>query len=33
MEDMFEFREAWIVDDDERAGIGVMGGLRGLDGM
>ena len=32
-EDMFEFRKARIVGGDEGAGIGVMGGLRGLDGM
>ena len=31
MENTFEFREAKIVGDDERAGVGVMGGLRGLD--
>ena len=27
------FREARIVGSDEGAGVGVMGGLRGLDGM
>ena len=32
-EDKFEFWEATIVGGDERAGVGVMGGLRGLDGM
>ena len=31
-EDTFEFWEARIV-GDEGAGVGVMGGLRGLDGM
>ena len=30
-EDMFEFRKTWIVGGDE--GAGVMGTLRGLDGM
>ena len=29
----FEFQEARIVGGDERAGVGVMGGLKGLDGM
>ena len=29
----FEFREARIVGSDKGAGFGVMGGLRGLDGM
>ena len=32
-EDTFEFRKARIVGGDEGAGVGVMGGLRGLDGM
>ena len=32
-EDMFEFQEASIVGGDEEAGVGVMGGLRELDGM
>ena len=32
-EDTFEFREARIVGGDEGARIGVMVGLRGLDGM
>ena len=32
-EDMFEFRKARIVGGDEGAGIGVMGKLRGLDGL
>ena len=32
-EDPFEFREARIVGGYEGAGVGVMGGLRGLDGM
>ena len=32
-EDAFEFREARIVGDDKGAGVGVMGGLRGPDGM
>ena len=31
--DTFELREACIVGDYERVGVGVMGGLRGLDGM
>ena len=31
-EDTFEFREARIVDGDEVAGVGVMGGLRELEG-
>ena len=32
-EDTFEFRKARIVGGDEGAGVGVMGGLRGLDGL
>ena len=32
-EDTFEFWEAKIVGGDERVGVGVMCGLRGLDGM
>ena len=32
-EDTFEFRKARIVGGDERAEVGVMGGLRGLDGL
>jgi hypothetical protein len=32
-EDMFEFWEARIVGGDEGAGVGVMGGLKGLDVM
>ena len=32
-EDAFEFWKARIVGGDEGAGVGVMGGLRGLDGM
>jgi hypothetical protein len=32
-EDTFEFQKARIVGGDEGAGIGVMGGLRGLDGL
>ena len=32
-EDTFEFRKARIVGGDEGAGVGVMDGLRGLDGM
>ena len=32
-EDTFEFREARIVSGDEGAGVGVMGGLKGPDGM
>ena len=32
-EDMFEFRKARIVGGDAEAGVGVMGGLKGLDGM
>ena len=32
-EDTFEFQKARIVVADEGAGFGVMGGLRGLDGM
>ena len=31
-EDTFKFRKARIVGSDEGAGVGVMGGLRGLDG-
>ena len=31
--DTFEIREARIVGGDEGAGVGVMGGLRGLDGL
>jgi len=31
--DTFEFREAKILGGDERAGLGVMCGLRGLDSM
>ena len=31
--DMFQFREARIVGGDEGVGVGVIGGLRGLDGM
>jgi hypothetical protein len=31
--DMFEFREARIVGGDKETGIGVMGRLRGPDGM
>ena len=30
--DMFKFRKARIVDGDEGARVGVLGGLRGLDG-
>ena len=33
MEDVFEFWDARIVSGDEEAGVGVMGGLRGLDGL
>ena len=33
MEDTFEFRKARIVDGDEGVGVGVIGGLRGLDGL
>ena len=33
MEDTFEFREARIVGGDKGAGVGVMGVLRGPDGM
>jgi hypothetical protein len=32
-EDQFEFREAKIVSGDEETGVGVMGGLRVLDGV
>ena len=32
-EDLFEFGDARIVGGDERAGVGIMGGLSGLDGM
>ena len=32
-EDMFEFQEARVVGGDEGARVGVMGGLRVLDGM
>ena len=32
-EDTFEFGKARIVDGDEGAGVGVMGGLRELDGL
>ena len=32
-ENPFEFREARIVDGAEGPGVGVMGGLKGLDGM
>ena len=32
-EDTFEFQESRIVGGNERAGVGVMGELRGLDGM
>ena len=32
-EDTFEFRKARIVGGDEGAGVGVMSGLRGLDGV
>ena len=32
-EDTFEFRKARIVDGDEGAEVGVMGGLRGFDGL
>ena len=32
-EDRFEFRETMIIGGDEGAGVGVMGGLRGLDGL
>ena len=31
-EDTFKFLKARIVGGDEGAGVGVMGGLRGLDG-
>ena len=31
--DAFEFQKARIVGGDERAGVGVMGGLRVLDGL
>ena len=33
LEDTFEFREARIVGGDERVGVGVMCGLRELNGM
>ena len=33
MEDTSEFREARIACGDQGAGVGVMGGLRGPDGM
>ena len=32
-EDTFEFWKARVVGGDEGAGVGIMGGLRGLDGM
>ena len=32
-EDTFEFWEARILGGDKGAGVGVMGGLKGLDGM
>ena len=32
-EDTFEFQKARIVGDDEGAEVGVMGGLRGLNGL
>ena len=32
-EDTFEFRKTRIVGSDEGAGVGFMGGLRGLDGL